>query len=157
MQHYNSEYRSIDSTPITTRQLESMIRLAEARARAELREEVTADDARDVVEIMKMSLWDTYEDEIGAVDFLRSQNGKKKVITNTIRSISDKFVHIGSGTSKKGESKQLVGELQRIAYQSSNNVFTYDSIYQTAKSIGLKVDKFNDMIETLNIQGKLQF
>lgn len=34
------------SLPITARQLESLVRLAEARAKAELRETVTADDAR---------------------------------------------------------------------------------------------------------------
>lgn len=36
---------SADCTPITARQLESLVRLAEARARLELREEVTAQDA----------------------------------------------------------------------------------------------------------------
>lgn len=46
------KYRSVDSTPITTRQLESMVRLAEARARLELREKVTEQDAQDVVDIM---------------------------------------------------------------------------------------------------------
>jgi DNA replicative helicase MCM subunit Mcm2 (Cdc46/Mcm family) len=53
------KHRSPDSTPITTRQIESLIRLAEARARLELREEVTAADALDVVEIMRMSMIDT--------------------------------------------------------------------------------------------------
>ncbi|KAJ3344876.1 DNA replication licensing factor mcm8, partial [Kappamyces sp. JEL0680] len=50
-------YRSIDATPITTRQLESMIRLSEARARSELRSVVTEADARDIIEIMMDSLW----------------------------------------------------------------------------------------------------
>lgn len=36
---------SADGTPITARQLESLVRLAEARARLELREEITAQDA----------------------------------------------------------------------------------------------------------------
>lgn len=36
---------SADSTPITARQLESLVRLAEARARVDLREEITAQDA----------------------------------------------------------------------------------------------------------------
>lgn len=36
---------SADSTPITARQLESLVRLAEARARLELREEIIAEDA----------------------------------------------------------------------------------------------------------------
>lgn len=48
-----SKHTSFDSTPITTRQLESLIRLAEARAKMELREIITEQDAIDVVEIMK--------------------------------------------------------------------------------------------------------
>ncbi|KAI9344938.1 DNA replication licensing factor MCM8 [Obelidium mucronatum] len=70
-----SKYRSIDSTPITTRQLESMMRLVEARARLELRDEATRQDALEVVAIMKFSLWETYEDELGNLDFQRSQLG----------------------------------------------------------------------------------
>ena len=53
-------YRSPDSTPITTRQIESLVRLAEARARLELREEVTQQDAEDVVEMMKCAVLWTY-------------------------------------------------------------------------------------------------
>jgi DNA helicase MCM8 len=45
-----------DGTPITTRQLESLLRLCEARAKCELRDVVTMADAREVVEIMKSSL-----------------------------------------------------------------------------------------------------
>lgn len=37
---------SADGTPITARQLESLVRLAEARARVDLREEVTREDAQ---------------------------------------------------------------------------------------------------------------
>lgn len=36
---------SADGTPITARQLESLVRLAEARARVDLRDVVTAEDA----------------------------------------------------------------------------------------------------------------
>lgn len=36
---------SADSTPITARQLESLVRLAEARARVDLREEISTQDA----------------------------------------------------------------------------------------------------------------
>jgi DNA helicase MCM8 len=38
--------RVTDGTPVTARQLESLVRLAEARARVELREEVSAQDAQ---------------------------------------------------------------------------------------------------------------
>jgi len=37
---------SADGTPITARQLESLVRLAEARARVDLRDEVTEEDAQ---------------------------------------------------------------------------------------------------------------
>jgi DNA helicase MCM8 len=40
-----SEHNSDDGTPITSRQLESLIRLSEARAKLELREIVTGQDA----------------------------------------------------------------------------------------------------------------
>ena len=62
-------HMSADSTPITTRQLESLIRLAESRARIELREYITKQDALDVVEIMKCSLYDSFSDETGKIDF----------------------------------------------------------------------------------------
>lgn len=45
-----------DTVPITTRQLEAMIRLAQARAKACLREYVLKGDALDVVELMKKSV-----------------------------------------------------------------------------------------------------
>ena len=44
-----------EHTPVTTRQLESLMRLAEARARAELRSTVTENDVKDVIEIMLVS------------------------------------------------------------------------------------------------------
>merc|ERR1711969_41859 len=67
-QHQNS-----DATPITTRQLESLIRLAEARAKLELRQVVTESDALDVVEVMRASIYDVMVDEVGRVDFKRSK------------------------------------------------------------------------------------
>jgi len=47
-----TKHRSPDGTPVTTRQLESLIRMTEAKARMELREVVTRRDAMDVIEIM---------------------------------------------------------------------------------------------------------
>ncbi|WAR02957.1 MCM8-like protein [Mya arenaria] len=69
------QHQTQDSTPITTRQLESLIRLTEARARLELREIASREDAEDVIEIMKYSMVDTYSDQFGGLDFLRSQHG----------------------------------------------------------------------------------
>ena len=63
------------STPITLRQLESLMRLTEARAKLELREECTESDALEVIQIMRASMIDTYTDENGQLDFGRLPHG----------------------------------------------------------------------------------
>jgi DNA helicase MCM8 len=63
------------SIPVTTRHLESLIRLAQARSRLELRVLVTEQDARDVVELLQESLLQAFTDETGAVDLGRSSGG----------------------------------------------------------------------------------
>ena len=55
-----AQHQGGDTVPVTTRQLESLVRLTEARAKMELREEATEGDAQDVVEIMKVSLRQTH-------------------------------------------------------------------------------------------------
>lgn len=46
-----------------------------ARARLEMREKASQQDAHDVVEIMKYSILDTFSDDFGNLDFQRSQHG----------------------------------------------------------------------------------
>lgn len=60
-----------NSLPITTRQLESLVRLSQARARAELRDRVSEQDAKDVVALMEHSLLMTFQNEHGTYDFGR--------------------------------------------------------------------------------------
>lgn len=125
------DHQSPDGTPITTRQLESMIRLAEARAKAELREVVTEQDAivsarhwgvyragsccllmlpcagvraapQDVVDVMKESLYDVMADELGHVDFKRSK-----------------------GISKAKQTSAFMKQLHRLSEQRQNAVFTF--------------------------------
>ncbi|ORY50759.1 MCM-domain-containing protein [Rhizoclosmatium globosum] len=115
--------------------LESMMRLVEARARSELRDEATRQDALDVVSIMKFSLWETYEDELGNLDFQRSQHG--------------------SGTSKKGEEKRFMTKLSRVATETGLDKFNYDQLHEIAKEMALRTGNFKDFVETLNHQGYL--
>ena len=62
---------SEDSTPITTRQLESLVRLARARAKLELRSLVTEQDAFDIISLMRECVMDgiTDDDFCGLNDF----------------------------------------------------------------------------------------
>ena len=48
---------------------------SQARARLEMREKASQQDAQDVVEIMKYSLLDAFSDDLGNLDFQRSQHG----------------------------------------------------------------------------------
>ncbi|XP_025104122.1 DNA helicase MCM8-like [Pomacea canaliculata] len=128
-------HQTRDSTPITTRQLESLIRLTEARARLELREEATAKDAEEVVEIMKYSMLDVFTDQFGLLDFQRSQ--------------------LGSGMSGRSIPKKFISALQRVAEQTYNSIFTVQQMWQISKDIGLQVSDFETFVCSLNNQGYL--
>ncbi|PVU88267.1 hypothetical protein BB559_003743 [Furculomyces boomerangus] len=122
-----------DSMPITNRQLEALIRLGEARARAELREIVTGQDAEDVIQIMESSLLQTYENEAGMLDFQRSQ--------------------MGSGMSKQNEVKRFVAHLARIGRERFNNTFTVEMLKTAAQEINISFENFSDTLENINNQG----
>ncbi|KAI8832045.1 MCM2/3/5 family-domain-containing protein [Chytridium lagenaria] len=92
-------------------QLESLIRLSEARARSELRQKVTKEDAEDVIFIMKSCLWGTFENEFGDYSFLWK----------------------GTGMSRKGDPKRFIAGLSQRAEQSGCSQFTYNELLTIAK------------------------
>ena len=93
-----------DSTPITMRQLEALVRLAQARAKADLRELATADDARDVVEIMEKALFDICSDDLGALHFGRitgcSSSKLQKKLANALRTSAHRKGHARFSTAE---------------------------------------------------------
>uniref|UniRef100_A0A3B4YJG5 DNA helicase MCM8 n=1 Tax=Seriola lalandi dorsalis TaxID=1841481 RepID=A0A3B4YJG5_SERLL len=130
-----SQSHSADTTPITTRQLESLIRLTEARARLDLRETATKSDADDVVEIMKHSLADTYSDGLGNLDFDRSQ--------------------LGSGMSQRSAGKRLINALHSHAQRTSQKQFDLQMLRSIADKLNIKVMDFEGLVSSLNEQGFL--
>jgi len=126
------KHKCVDGTPITTRQLESMVRLSEARAKLELRTEVTEYDAKDVVEIMKDSLFDVLEDEFGNIDFRRT-----------------------TGMSKLKQVKVFISALDQRAKMSSNNLFSKEQLLEIKNKLNLRVDCFDDFLDQCNFQGFL--
>lgn len=84
---------AIDTVPITTRQLEALIRLCQARAKACLRDFVLEEDALDVVELMGLSNEQVHSDESGALDRTRGGAG---------------------GQSNRKMKKLFVAELHRV-------------------------------------------
>lgn len=63
----------------------SLIRLTQARAKIELRETATKQDALDVVEIMEESLIDVFTNDVGNLDTTRSQYGSGMSSKNQVR------------------------------------------------------------------------
>lgn len=112
--------------PITTRQLESLIRLSQARARCELRQTVTEQDAIDVIEILKQSLIETHTNEMGELDFGRS-----------------------GGMSLTKKVKSYMACLKKNVRERNTEVFTFDQLLAMANRMGLKVDNFYDFLEIL--------
>ncbi|EEB12334.1 DNA replication licensing factor MCM8, putative [Pediculus humanus corporis] len=128
-------HQNNDSTPVTPRQLESLIRFTEARAKLELREEATAEDAEEVVEILRHSLLDMYVDEFGKLDFMRSQNG--------------------SGTSSKNQTKKFISALQKRSEMLNKSTFSYNELKELATHASIGVSEFSNFLSTLNLQGYL--
>ncbi|XP_060253592.1 DNA helicase MCM8 isoform X4 [Ovis aries] len=106
-----------------------------ARARLELREEATKEDAEDIVEIMKYSMLGTYSDEFGNLDFERSQHG--------------------SGMSNRSAAKRFISALNNIAERTYNNLFQFHQLQQIAKELNIQVADFENFIGSLNDQGYL--
>lgn len=120
-----------DTTPITTRKLESLIRLAEARARLELREIVTEDDAKEIVLLMKETELNALQNDMGCIDF--TTNGKGKL-------------------SKSKQMKGVVNLLNQQAAKKSSAIFTLDEIKDIIYKSNLKVDNVDEMIHLINEQ-----
>ena len=77
--------------PITARQLESLARLTQARARVDLRNVATGADAEDAISVMRASLRDVLEDEAGMIDLRRAGGMSKQVrVGDAVRSIASR-------------------------------------------------------------------
>jgi replicative DNA helicase Mcm len=100
--------------PITARQLESLVRLAEARARMALRTNVTKEDGQEAVKLMRASLqMVAFDVETGEYDIDRviseqsaSQRSARTMIINTLREMetdgSDSEVELFQRLEAKG-------------------------------------------------------
>ena len=118
-----------DNVPITTRQLEALIRLSQARAKACLRPYVLKEDAEDVVELMIESVKQVHMDESGQVDKARGGVG--------------------------GKSKQRRSFLQAMR-DSGQHEFLYSDLQRIADRLNLPVGGFKDFVEDVRESGEIQ-
>ena len=89
----------LSPVPITPRQLESLVRLTEARARMALREIATAEDAEAAIRLMKVCLSKVgYDEETGAIDIdiimvgkPRSHQERLATLTSIIKKLEEEY------------------------------------------------------------------
>ena len=124
---------------MTTRTLESLVRLTEARARAELREAATAADAQDVVELMRESLAHSVYTGAGPGGLPAPPGG-------------------GAGGAR-GEARRLLAALAAKAASDARGaggaVFSKAEIIAVADQIDLAVPDVTSLLERLNDAGEL--
>ncbi|CAL6421891.1 unnamed protein product [Bathycoccus prasinos] len=124
-----------DSAPVTARQLESLVRLSEARARVDLREIVTDRDAMDAVELYSLSMADVMRDDSGRLGAF----GKRTGVSGKRKNFRVFIDAVNAATRNKGNAYFSVGELHALVEQTRLD--------------GIKdIDAF---IEALNLAGEL--
>lgn len=125
----------VGSLNITTRQLESLRRLTEARAKAELREVANEYDAIEVVKLFQETVYDMKNREI---------------VTNQARNRGRVEENIGDKSIPKQQAA-FVQKLQDVARDRDNDVFGFQELVQISKELGLRVGDFNLFVEKLNM------
>ncbi|MFQ3308056.1 MAG: replicative DNA helicase Mcm [Candidatus Nanohaloarchaea archaeon] len=122
------------SVPITARQLEALIRIAEASARAELRSEVIEKDAQRAIEILTYCLEQVGVDpETGEFDVDMIESGVSSSQRNRLQSM-----------------KQIIEKLAE-----GDDAAEIEEVLETAEEQGIEPDKAEDIIERLKREGEL--
>jgi DNA helicase MCM8 len=127
-----------ESQKVTYRQLEGLMRLTLARARADLAEVATKEHAVDVINIFKFTMPDIFADE----DFNVAKTGE----LNTSRNKKSQNL---SSLSKPKQQKAFLEHLQELDQTDFSSVELKD----IAKELGIK--DFHEIIAKLNHVGEL--
>jgi len=138
---------SSDGTPITTRQLEALIRLSEARARADMVEIVSVQHAQDVVDLMQECMRDVVEDETEAMMDIAGMRG-----VTTGGGVASR-----GGMSKAALKKKFVTILRNKVEAKGDPTFTAQELYALHEDLNMKyvIDDFGAFIDSLNMEGFL--
>jgi DNA helicase MCM8 len=128
-----------EGVPVTTRQLESLVRLAQARARLELRDWVTRADASEVCELLREALWDAAAAGEGGGELPRKAGGG------------------GRANSEAGRVKAFVAQLQAEAKGSARREWRRADLLSLAQNMCGAGTTAADFLEKVHAQGYLLF
>lgn len=138
-----------NSIPITSRQLDSIIRLSQARAKLELRSLVTQEDAQDVVKLIQESLYEACFQEVGFKATLDKIAGKKKVDKGEVD------VNNISSLSGPKQTKIFIERLKEKAAEKGDKVFSFHDLVNISRSLNMQVGDFRHYVDKLNAQNYL--
>lgn len=123
------------SIPLTARQLEALVRIAEASARMRLSPEATEQDARFAIELMRFSLEQTARDEMGNID------------------IDGIF---GSGSKTQMDTMLVVVDLIRsLESQSKEGIAKKSDLIERAKEVNLDPIDLENYLKKLREEGSI--
>jgi replicative DNA helicase Mcm len=114
IEQFYLELRSVGEAPtspvpITARQLEALIRLAEAHARMALRDKVTVEDAEEAIRLMKLSLQQVgIDSETGQLDIDLIMTGHSKSQRDKMEKILDLIDELGEEPDKAVPISKLI-------------------------------------------------
>jgi DNA helicase MCM8 len=120
--------------------LEALVRLTEARAKLELREVATQEDAQDVIEIMASSMVDTFSDvsAIGSCGVAGKLDGSRSA---------------GVCMSSRKASKLFLKALKQRAKAMNRSKFAVHEMKEVMAGCGANVENFGDFLSYLNVHG----
>lgn len=133
---------STSMPPVTTRAMEALVRLTEARARMEARAVATAADALDAIDVFKGTLFDFFGDGPG---------GMGMGIGGTMGGFPGAFPSQGNKTAQTKAFKQALLAL----VSRSGPVFDLVAIRAMGEGMGMQRTDVTRMLDTLNAQGIL--
>lgn len=126
---------SSDAIPVTTRQLEALVRMTQSRARIDFSCEATHKHVRDVIAIVKYSMKDVLTTDVGSVQINRSMNG--------------------SGVSLATQVKSFIRLLRdKSITAGKSHIYTFDQLKDMAQPQGF-AGSISDVIDSLNCKGFL--
>ncbi len=122
--------------PITTRQAESLIRLAEAIAKTKLKNEVEEEDAKEAIELMNFCLKQiSYDPEAGTIDIDRLYSIPK---------------------TKKEKTQEILNIIEEECKQNENEMVKEDIIIERAsKEYGLSEEEVERILGILTVRGEI--
>jgi len=131
----SSEDKGATSVPITTRQLEALIRLSEASAKIRLKDKVTKEDALAAIELLNFCLAEVGMDpDTGKIDIDRISSGISSSTRNRISSI-----------------KEIIGDLEN----KFGKMVPIKDIVETAKEKNMNESEVEEIIDKLKRGGDI--